>query len=176
MRAACTLAWLGSGWGSGSGSGPGPALKPLCLQVRFLRCRTVSCHWLVLGSTCVEQLQVREGVFTHNPPSSNDSALMWAGPLTSDLALRCLLETAAPGAGPGPGPVLGLAVALCCHHRCEWRHYVGQRFFGERGLGAAEFAAFCRMSSWATCGHRPGQDRGEDEEHEGEDEPECVSR
>ncbi|KAL1023196.1 hypothetical protein UPYG_G00037540 [Umbra pygmaea] len=48
--------------------------------------------------------------------------------------------------------VAGVAIALCCHHRCDWRHYVGKEFFRERGLGAAEFAAFLRMSSWATCG------------------------
>ncbi|PWA19973.1 hypothetical protein CCH79_00020285 [Gambusia affinis] len=84
----------------------------------------------------------------------------------TDLALRCLLDTAraqsdtqllpkhlrGPEAGTGTGPVLGLAVALCCHHRCEWRHYVGQQFFLQRGLGPAEFSTFCRMSSWATCG------------------------
>ncbi|XP_014908046.1 tRNA:m(4)X modification enzyme TRM13 homolog [Poecilia latipinna] len=84
----------------------------------------------------------------------------------TDLALRCLLDTAGarpdtqplpkrlrgPEPGSGTGPVLGLAVALCCHHRCEWRHYVGQQFFLQRGLGPTEFSAFCRMSSWATCG------------------------
>ncbi|XP_069581867.1 tRNA:m(4)X modification enzyme TRM13 homolog [Brachyistius frenatus] len=97
------------------------------------------------------------------------------------------LETAAPDSGPGPGsgPVLGLAVALCCHHRCEWRHYVGQQFFLQRGLGAAEFSAFCRMSSWATCGLRPtNQDwpppdltnqRGDDEEHVPADETDAVN-
>lgn len=133
--------------------------------------------------------------------------------LTSDMALRCLLETpglrdktepapkrlktsepvdpaAPPDPGPdpdpGPGLVLGLAVALCCHHRCEWRHYVGQQFFQQQGLGAAEFSAFCRMSSWATCGLRPtNQDRaaqdvtnprGDDEEHEAAEETNAVSR
>lgn len=81
-----------------------------------------------------------------------------------DLALRCLLESAGDTKVPGPGRVLGLAVALCCHHRCEWRHYVGQQFFAERGLGAAEFSAFCRMSSWATCGLRDKEDRGHQED------------
>ncbi|KAG7218875.1 hypothetical protein INR49_019461 [Caranx melampygus] len=132
----------------------------------------------------------------------------------TDLALRCLLETPglreetepapkrlrtsgpdsgctpadsglASDPGPGCGPVLGLAVALCCHHRCEWRHYVGQQYFLQRGLGATEFSAFCRMSSWATCGLRPtSQDylpkestnqRGEDEEHEAADEADAVN-
>ncbi|XP_034562821.1 tRNA:m(4)X modification enzyme TRM13 homolog [Notolabrus celidotus] len=133
----------------------------------------------------------------------------------TDLALRCLLGTSClreetepppkrlktsqpadsewdstagpdPGPSPGPGPVLGLVVALCCHHRCEWRHYVGQQFFLERGLGPAEFSAFCRMSSWATCGLRPASqesksqvpndDRGDDEEHEPVEETDAVNR
>ncbi|XP_022620592.1 tRNA:m(4)X modification enzyme TRM13 homolog [Seriola dumerili] len=86
---------------------------------------------------------------------------------------------------PGSGAVLGLAVALCCHHRCEWRHYVGQQFFLQRGLGAAEFSAFCRMSSWATCGLRPtnqnhpSQDptnQGRDDEvHEAAEETDAVN-
>lgn len=47
-----------------------------------------------------------------------------------------------------------MAIALCCHHRCDWRHYVGKEFFRQRGLGPKEFAAFQRMSSWATCGKK----------------------
>ncbi|XP_078074348.1 tRNA:m(4)X modification enzyme TRM13 homolog isoform X1 [Mustelus asterias] len=49
-------------------------------------------------------------------------------------------------------PVLGVAIALCCHHRCEWKHYVGKKFFSSQGLGAEDFRIFQRMSSWATCG------------------------
>uniref|UniRef100_A0A3B3IAJ5 tRNA:m(4)X modification enzyme TRM13 n=1 Tax=Oryzias latipes TaxID=8090 RepID=A0A3B3IAJ5_ORYLA len=132
----------------------------------------------------------------------------------TDLALRCLLETsrlrdpeteppqkrlkpsepaaeATPGdsgacSGASVSPVLGLAVALCCHHRCEWRHFVGRQFFLERGLGAAEFSAFCRMSSWATCGvraanqdysshHSTNQERAE-EEHEPLDETDTMNK
>ncbi|XP_053179081.1 tRNA:m(4)X modification enzyme TRM13 homolog [Scomber japonicus] len=85
-----------------------------------------------------------------------------------------------PVQGPGPGRVQGLAVALCCHHRCDWQHYVGQQFFLQRGLGAEEFSAFCRMSSWATCGLRPTNPdpRSEDpteEEHEPAEETDAVN-
>ncbi|KAI1891931.1 hypothetical protein AGOR_G00148790 [Albula goreensis] len=75
--------------------------------------------------------------------------------------------------------VSGLAIALCCHHRCDWRHYVGKEFFRDRGLGALEFAALQRMSSWATCGLRKasgrsdsssppgsGREQWEEEDHE----------
>ncbi|XP_029355064.1 tRNA:m(4)X modification enzyme TRM13 homolog [Echeneis naucrates] len=90
-----------------------------------------------------------------------------------------------PALESGIGPVLGLVVALCCHHRCEWRHYVGQEFFLQQGLGAAEFSAFCRMSSWATCGLRQTNkaqmpqnetsQRGDDEEHEGAEQTDSVN-
>lgn len=94
----------------------------------------------------------------------------------TDLALRCLFEQGAKDKECEPptkriklqeegGEVVmrdsesskeivvsGLAVALCCHHRCDWRHYVGKDFFLARGLGSTEFSAFQRMSSWATCG------------------------
>ncbi|KAM9461264.1 tRNA:m(4)X modification enzyme TRM13 homolog [Clarias gariepinus] len=95
----------------------------------------------------------------------------------TDLALRCLFGHSAPNKDSEPPAkrvklqeevgaeevmlgsdsrkkvvVSGLAVALCCHHRCDWKHYVGKDFFQERGLGAADFSAFQRMSSWATCG------------------------
>lgn len=89
--------------------------------------------------------------------------------------------------------VSGLAVALCCHHRCDWRHYVGKDFFRERGLGATEFSAFQRMSSWATCGmsnvksslnpenssqENVKDEEGEEGEHEGssEDVPDHLNK
>lgn len=55
-------------------------------------------------------------------------------------------------------PVAGIVIALCCHHRCDWRHYVGKEYFKARGLGAVEFYYFQRMSSWATCGMRTSLD------------------
>uniref|UniRef100_A0A9J8BVU5 tRNA:m(4)X modification enzyme TRM13 n=1 Tax=Cyprinus carpio carpio TaxID=630221 RepID=A0A9J8BVU5_CYPCA len=101
----------------------------------------------------------------------------------TDLALRCLFEHNCSdeddepptkrlkphqneGACDKPVPstegretgkkliVSGLPIALCCHHRCDWRHYVGKEFFRQKGLGPEEFVAFQRMSSWATCGMR----------------------
>ncbi|XP_016122048.1 tRNA:m(4)X modification enzyme TRM13 homolog [Sinocyclocheilus grahami] len=84
--------------------------------------------------------------------------------------------------------VSGLAIALCCHHRCDWRHYVGKEFFRQRGLGPEEFAAFQCMSSWATCGmrkigsktteKRSEHKTGEEEEHEMSEEalPDTLNR
>ncbi|XP_027014686.2 tRNA:m(4)X modification enzyme TRM13 homolog [Tachysurus fulvidraco] len=127
----------------------------------------------------------------------------------TDLALRCLFERSTKDKDIEPPTkriklqeggedvmqgsegseevvVSGLTIALCCHHRCEWRHYVGKDFFRERGLGATEFSAFQRMSSWATCGMsrvksslnpekssqeiKDEEEEGEEVEHEGSSE------
>ncbi|NXN38240.1 TRM13 enzyme, partial [Rhinoptilus africanus] len=101
----------------------------------------------------------------------------------TDLALRCLAEsytTCCDGENEEPAtkrsrtdktemasnnfadnesnkdckPVAGIVIALCCHHKCDWTHYVGREFFKSVGLGPLEFHYFQRMSSWATCGMR----------------------
>ena len=40
----------------------------------------------------------------------------------------------------------------CCHHLCDWKSYVGKEFFHKHGLGAAEFDALRKASSWAVSG------------------------
>ncbi|NWR13354.1 TRM13 enzyme, partial [Emberiza fucata] len=100
----------------------------------------------------------------------------------TDLALRCLVEsytTCCDGKDEEPAPkrcraaqtevaphksadnesttedqkpVAGIVIALCCHHKCDWTHYVGREFFKSVFLGPVEFHYFQRMSSWATCG------------------------
>ncbi|XP_040983693.1 tRNA:m(4)X modification enzyme TRM13 homolog isoform X2 [Aquila chrysaetos chrysaetos] len=102
----------------------------------------------------------------------------------TDLALRCLVESytaCCDGENEQPAPkrsrtdttevasnnsadnegnkddckpVAGIVIALCCHHKCDWTHYVGREFFKSVGLGPVEFHYFQRMSSWATCGLR----------------------
>ncbi|KFV74541.1 tRNA:m(4)X modification enzyme TRM13, partial [Dryobates pubescens] len=102
----------------------------------------------------------------------------------TDLALRCLVESytaCCDGENEEPAPkrsrsdkaeeasdsssdkecnqddckpVAGIVIALCCHHKCDWTHYVGREFFKSVGLGPVEFHYFQRMSSWATCGMR----------------------
>ncbi|XP_034438180.1 tRNA:m(4)X modification enzyme TRM13 homolog [Hippoglossus hippoglossus] len=114
---------------------------------------------------------------TEPPPKRLKTSEPAAGPDTGSVFNDTGLVS---DPGPVSGAVLGLAVALCCHHRCEWRHYVGQQFFLQRGLGASEFSAFCRISSWATCGLRPtNQDAtkpgGDEEEHEAAEETDAVN-
>ncbi|KFV91424.1 tRNA:m(4)X modification enzyme TRM13, partial [Eurypyga helias] len=120
----------------------------------------------------------------------------------TDLALRCLVEsytTCCDGESEEPAPkrcrkdeadvasndsadsrrnkascvpVAGIVITLCCHHKCDWTHYVGREFFQTAGLGAEEFHYFQRMSSWATCGMRGAAASGSEDPADGR-EQEC---
>ena len=85
----------------------------------------------------------------------------------TDLALRCLVHTHHRGAkvsgcGSHEGSevsdvarVHGMAIALCCHHRCSWAELAGQEFLEQLGFTAEEFHLISHMTSWAVCGQRP---------------------
>ena len=51
----------------------------------------------------------------------------------------------------------GLVLALCCHHRCDWRTYVGKAFMRDVGFTARDFHVLTRLTSWAVCGTRPAK-------------------
>lgn len=71
----------------------------------------------------------------------------------TDLALRCLLETE-----PDPGfDPTGVAIATCCHHRCEWRTYVNRGFFRRLGFDGDDFARLAKLSSWACLDQGDGE-------------------
>ncbi|XP_020588649.1 tRNA:m(4)X modification enzyme TRM13 homolog [Phalaenopsis equestris] len=42
----------------------------------------------------------------------------------------------------------GIALATCCHHLCQWKHYSNKRFFLDHGLTKQDFYAVT-CSSWA---------------------------
>ena len=102
----------------------------------------------------------------------------------TDLALRCLVSTLhhttqgtvqgeersevkGESAGVGCGTqLLGIAMAMCCHHRCTWSAVVGGDFLEGCGFTPADFSLMCHMSSWAVCGVRPPDDcRGDYYQH-----------
>lgn len=68
----------------------------------------------------------------------------------TDLTLRCLCE-----GSKVKMELRGIAIALCCHHRCSWQQLVGQDFLMQLGFGAADFHLLSHMTSWAVCGRRP---------------------
>ncbi|XP_017079168.1 tRNA:m(4)X modification enzyme TRM13 homolog [Drosophila eugracilis] len=63
----------------------------------------------------------------------------------TDLTLRCMLDDGVAGTDY-------VLIALCCHHRCSWRSYVGRSFLQQSGIGPREFAILTKMVSWAVCG------------------------
>ncbi|XP_062437975.1 tRNA:m(4)X modification enzyme TRM13 homolog isoform X2 [Rhea pennata] len=81
-----------------------------------------------------------------------------------------------------PKPVAGIVIALCCHHRCDWTHYVGREFFKSVGLGPVEFHYYQRMSSWATCGMQESitkaskNEESEDQTHNTEEHDQAYSK
>ncbi|ESP05541.1 hypothetical protein LOTGIDRAFT_102700 [Lottia gigantea] len=47
--------------------------------------------------------------------------------------------------------IKGVVIALCCHHRCTWKSYVGKEFIRSVNLTSTDFNIMSSMSSWATC-------------------------
>ncbi|XP_049544579.1 tRNA:m(4)X modification enzyme TRM13 homolog [Anopheles darlingi] len=77
----------------------------------------------------------------------------------TDLALRCLVRCQQEG----DTPVQGGLFALCCHHRCDWRSFVGKSFLLANGIGRQEFELLVRMVSWAVCGTGMSRERRAEE-------------
>lgn len=83
----------------------------------------------------------------------------------TDLALRCLLDTVPKSSTSDTktqttSKLLGVAMAMCCHHRCTWSALVGKGFLEECGFLPEEFPLLCQLTSWAVCGVRPPTDTG----------------
>ena len=71
-----------------------------------------------------------------------------ACPAAQSAELQVPPETVADTSLPllEPGRLQGLAIAVCCHHRCTWRHYVGKPMFERLGFSPEEF----EVVSWMT--------------------------
>uniref|UniRef100_A0A2M4ALY9 tRNA:m(4)X modification enzyme TRM13 n=1 Tax=Anopheles triannulatus TaxID=58253 RepID=A0A2M4ALY9_9DIPT len=79
----------------------------------------------------------------------------------TDLALRCLVRCQEQDGSSVP--VQGGLFALCCHHRCDWRSFVGKPFLLANGIGRQEFELLVRMVSWAVCGTGMSRERRAEE-------------
>ncbi|KAJ4969043.1 hypothetical protein NE237_015744 [Protea cynaroides] len=74
------------------------------------------------------------------------------GPAT-DLTLRCCLpeqsqEDKAINSS-GSRYLRGLAIATCCHHLCQWRHYLNKGYLLNLGIRKDDFHAITWFTSWA---------------------------
>ncbi|XVE77501.1 hypothetical protein DITRI_Ditri13aG0067800 [Diplodiscus trichospermus] len=71
------------------------------------------------------------------------------GPAT-DLTLRCCLPNKWNGEQSGVNCYLrGLAIATCCHHLCQWKHYINKKYLTALGISKEEFHAITWFTSWA---------------------------
>lgn len=70
----------------------------------------------------------------------------------TDLTLRCVLGDAACTTNY-------ILIALCCHHRCSWRSYVGKQWLQTAGITPREFVIITKMVSWAVCGSGMSRER-----------------
>ncbi|KAI7751537.1 hypothetical protein M8C21_013396 [Ambrosia artemisiifolia] len=65
------------------------------------------------------------------------------GPAT-DMTLRCCV-----GEGVAKSYLRGLSIATCCHHLCQWKHYINKGFFLSLGITKDDFHAITWFTSWA---------------------------
>ncbi|CAL7935564.1 unnamed protein product [Xylocopa violacea] len=69
--------------------------------------------------------------------------------VATDLTISCLVQAMQ---SESKCNVVGLIIAFCCHHRCEYAPYVGKAFLEQCGFTSNEFTVLCSIASWATCG------------------------
>lgn len=74
------------------------------------------------------------------------------GPAT-DLSLRCCLAEESnqdDAVQCCSGHYLrGLAIATCCHHLCQWKHYINKKYLMNLGITKDDFHAITWFTSWA---------------------------
>ncbi|KAJ6404040.1 hypothetical protein OIU84_012270 [Salix udensis] len=74
------------------------------------------------------------------------------GPAT-DLTLRCCLsEQCNQGSVQdcrSNANLKGFAIATCCHHLCQWKHYTNRKFMSDLGITKEQFHAITWFTSWA---------------------------
>ncbi|CAG0924984.1 unnamed protein product [Notodromas monacha] len=69
----------------------------------------------------------------------------------TDFALRCLANSKIKDKS--------VCFATCCHHRCEWKSYVGKSVLQSYGFNASNFRVLCSLTSWLTCGSRKREEK-----------------
>ncbi|XP_027100084.2 uncharacterized protein [Coffea arabica] len=74
------------------------------------------------------------------------------GPAT-DMTLKCcILEQSAQNHADQLKAscfLRGLAIATCCHHLCQWKHYINKNYILNLGLTKEDFHAMTWLTSWA---------------------------
>ncbi|KAL9645690.1 hypothetical protein ABK040_003423 [Willaertia magna] len=68
--------------------------------------------------------------------------------IATDLTLACLKEY---NEDFNNEKNKGIFIALCCHHKCNWKGYINRSFFEENGFNAFDFRVMTLLTSFATC-------------------------
>eukprot|EP00466_Bigelowiella_natans_P004154 jgi/Bigna1/69502/fgenesh1_pg.9_\ len=89
--------------------------------------------------------------YAHLPPAFLEQLICAASErCATDFALRALSHEDRESRSGTKG-LTGIAIATCCHHRCEWASYVGKEYLIKvAGIDKQEFAKVCQWASWAT--------------------------
>ncbi|KAM3317985.1 hypothetical protein ACQJBY_035620 [Aegilops geniculata] len=92
------------------------------------------------------------------------------GPATDMTIMCCLneLHNHTEEKGHDKHHLQGLALATCCHHLCQWKHYANKAFLSGLGIAEEEFHAMTWFSSWAVDGDHSSQDSLESEDSSSE--------
>lgn len=69
----------------------------------------------------------------------------------TDLAIRCMVQSQAKSQA--------MVIAVCCHHRCTWKAFVGKSEFRKRNISSRDFLYIIKMVSWAVCGGGMSRER-----------------
>lgn len=78
----------------------------------------------------------------------------------TDFAIQCSLNGNNVSTQTNTGPKTeAIIIALCCHHQCEWNHFVGKDFFSQNGVTVTEFAIMTKMVGWFICGTGMSRER-----------------
>ncbi|CAK9145262.1 unnamed protein product [Ilex paraguariensis] len=74
------------------------------------------------------------------------------GPAT-DMTLRCCIQEQCNQVNAAHCKancsIKGLAIATCCHHLCQWKHYINKRYLSNLGITMEDFHAITWFTSWA---------------------------
>lgn len=74
------------------------------------------------------------------------------GPAT-DMTLRCCISNQwdqhNDATSESTCHLIGLAIATCCHHLCQWKHYINKRYMLDLGINKDDFNAMTWFTSWA---------------------------
>lgn len=63
--------------------------------------------------------------------------------VATDMSLRSLKASSSTDFN-----LKGVAIAMCCHHACNWQDYVGQKFLLKCGFSSADFRLLSRITGW----------------------------